>query len=159
MALECVPNAVGAHKYLTNSSLGFCGRGAGFRGNDLGFCGRRQDFTGSLLDFAGGGQDFAEAVQDNAGDVWISWEQRRLGGNETGFRGRSAGFSGSEPERCGNDLEFRGNAGDNGGSLRLNLRCVLAWADIPSAWSADRDGIIPAFPLLGFFPEKCEFNH
>jgi len=66
-ALEWVPNAAGTHKYLTNSTLGFYGRGAGFRGNGLVFCGRRQDFTGSLLDFPGGGQDFAGAIQDNAG--------------------------------------------------------------------------------------------
>jgi hypothetical protein len=52
LALEWVPNAVETRKHLTNSSLGFCGRGAGFRGNDLGFCGGFSAFAGSVQFFS-----------------------------------------------------------------------------------------------------------
>ena len=138
--------AIKTRKCLTNRSLGFCGRGAGFRGNDLGFCGRPQDFAGTLRDFAGGGQNFAGAVQDNAGGAWISREPRRLGGNEAGFRGRSAGFYGSVPEPRGNDLGFGGNGRDlfrfrSGGLTRRKEFADRRAQRVGTAWSASGERV------------------
>jgi len=53
LALEWVPNAVGTHKNLTNSSSGFYGRGAGFAGMVQDNAGGPQDFPGASRNFAG----------------------------------------------------------------------------------------------------------
>ena len=46
--------------YPTNSSLGFCGQGAGFRGRRSGFCGSGSGQRGRRVDFAGATQTWRE---------------------------------------------------------------------------------------------------